>query len=371
MVRFHLLQPFTTAFGKLENLDRVFVRLTTDDIEAWGEAAIDYPFSGYDAYDIYDELQKLVDNLKDRHDIEKWLSIARWPAARAAMDMALLDLNSQLARIPLNKFLGLHTCAVRVPPLLSISIAEKHSIVCSSAILAQKAGYIPKLKLGAGIDKDFETVAVVIESLATPSFVALDANGAYSTIEGTELAQRLAEHYGDNIVFLEQPIRTEQAVLAMSQLVQHMPFPVVADESCDSLEAALQLADAGVALNLKLSKLGGLSSCLQLLSEVTVPVMIGGTFGSDLHRAFDQLAMLALRNPLPSDAGMPVSLYFPNDNHRICSQRNSRLGIGLNIRQLTLKELAIRSPTDEYRRIRQNRSDYEIRTGRPWDWNLA
>lgn len=369
MARFTLPRPFRTAFGVLYHLDRVFLRVQDEAVVGWGEAAIDFPFSPYDQFDVFDSLRTLLCRTQTAQALRNAAAQLPWPAAQAAADMAILDIESQKAGVPLVEYLSLAGSSAAVPPLMSIGIQRSAKATAGEAMMAVRKGFAPKLKLGARVAIDLEVVAAVIRRLPASVGVGLDANAAYPAAQAVALATGLRGH-ATRVLFLEQPSRTEEGPEFLAELSQAVPFPIVADESCDTPAAARALANAGVALNLKASKLGGVSCCVSIAREVSVPVMVGGTFGTDLHRAYDQIVLRALRVPLPSDACMPACAYFPDPAQRTCVHRLSGLGIGLEVNESSLAKLAVGNPADEYRRLRSENGAYQAVTARPWNWNL-
>ena len=369
MVRFQPKSPFKMAFGTLEFMDRVFVRLANGGLVGWGEAAIDFPFTAYDAYDIYTDLKEAASALEDGQTVAQTIPDVRWPAARAALDMAQLDLESQHRREGIAEYLRLPTGDGSAAGLVSIGISESPKDLIEPATATLKAGFIPKVKLGRGVDQDLSVVECLSSKLGAGAPIAFDANGAYDPRAAEKLLVGLSG-MSCRVVFLEQPTNAKAGPEVLGHLAAQAPFPIVADESCTSDRDAARLAPLGVGLNLKLSKIGGPSACLSLIGRYAVPMMVGGTFGSELHRSFDQLVLRALSSPLPSDAMMPAGEYFSRPEYHICERRPMGWGIGIEVVESRLERLRIPFPRREYRGLRQSRGDYEHVTGRSWDWNL-
>jgi L-alanine-DL-glutamate epimerase-like enolase superfamily enzyme len=361
MARFQLSIPFVTAHGRLEYLDRVFIRLTDGTCEGWGEAVANFPYDDFDAFDCWVELKWLARRL-DGHDLISLSNQLQLPPSRAALDSARLDLAARRAGTSVVDLLGLETYSGA--GLHSIGFLPSEELV-AEVQQAVKAGLIPKLKLGRGLKPDREAVRAALSALPRDGRFAADANGAYDPEGGGALIDLLTDNV-DRVLLVEQPVAARYGIAALAALAARVPFPIVADESAVDRAAVLAAADSGVAVNLKLTRLGGLTEAVQLARVVGVGVMIGGTFGSPLQRAFDRIALGGPRHLLPSDAVMSAEAYFPGSEQAIVRPTVDGLGVGVAVNTTRLRALAIDPHVVHAARAYNG---YQSRTGRDKDWN--
>ena len=75
-----LRRPFRVAFGEFRTLDRVIVTLETHGTKGLGEAAIEFPFAPYDAWDTFHALSPLADRPHAVRDLERAVQdlLGRW-----------------------------------------------------------------------------------------------------------------------------------------------------------------------------------------------------------------------------------------------------------------------------------------------------
>lgn len=361
MARFRLSVPFVTAHGCLEYLDRVFIRLTDGAAEGWGEAVTNFPYDAFDAFDCWVELEGLARRL-DSHDLTSLSHQLQFPPSRAALDSARLDLAARRAGTSVLDLLGLVACSGAGLHSIGFLPSEELVVEVQQAV---NAGLIPKLKLGRGLKPDREAVRAALSALPGDGRFAADANGAYDPERGGALIDLLTED-SDRVLLVEQPVAARHGIAALATLAARAPFPIVADECAVDRAACLAAADVGVAVNLKLTRLGGLTPVVQLAREIGVGVMIGGTFGSPLQRAFDRLALGGPCHLLPSDAVMAAEAYFPGPEQAIVRPTEDGLGVGVMVDTTRLRALAIDPHV-----VHAGRADngYQSRTGRDKDWN--
>src|SRR5262249_26973367 len=119
------------------------------------------------------------------------------PSARAAVDLALHDLQGQLTGLPLWRLWGLDPTR---GPLTSFSIGLDEPEVMAQK--AREAAAFPILKVKVGTGRDEAAVRAVREA-APEAQLVVDANGAWSPHEAVHTIRAL-EPFG--IGFVEQPV---------------------------------------------------------------------------------------------------------------------------------------------------------------------
>jgi L-alanine-DL-glutamate epimerase-like enolase superfamily enzyme len=180
------------------------------------------------------------------------------PYVKSGLDMACWDLLGKSAGVPVSTLLG--GCfgdSVRLYRAIAQRSPEE---MTANVVQYRNEGYTRfQLKVGDCPDTDIERIIQVREALAPRDVLVADANTGWTQHE----AMRVARAIRDFDVYLEQPCATYEECLAVRQ---HTDNPFVLDENIDSLHALIRaIGDRAMdVVNLKISKLGGLTRTVQL-----------------------------------------------------------------------------------------------------------
>jgi L-Ala-D/L-Glu epimerase len=178
------------------------------------------------------------------------------PQARAAEEMALLDLEASRAgraigepgadAIPVNRTLA------GGPP---VEVADR-------AAEGVREGY-SCFKVKVGLPDDADRVAAVREAIGPWPALRVDANGAWSPDEAVAAIERLAPY---DLQLVEQPCQTLEE---MARVRRGVDVPIAADESVASPEDVRSAAGAGACdiVNVKLAPSGGFNAAREALRE--------------------------------------------------------------------------------------------------------
>jgi L-alanine-DL-glutamate epimerase-like enolase superfamily enzyme len=194
----------------------------------------------------------------------------RNPAARAALETALLDLQGQAAGVPLNEVLGSNPGAA---PATDFSVGlDEPDVVAERVRRAAASGFgIVKLKLGG--DQDVETLRAV--RAAFDGTLRVDANAGWRSVDHAIRMSRLcAEH---DVEFIEQPM-PRHALRDLARLQAASPLPIVADESAETIDDLPNLVGVVAGVNVKLMKCGGpleAAAMIRAARDLGLRVMIG------------------------------------------------------------------------------------------------
>ncbi len=188
------------------------------------------------------------------------------PAARSALDCALLELRAKRAGRSVAELLAQAVGGaeparpVRVAALLT---ADSTLALAAQARAAARAGFRTlKLKIGAGAN-DLERARAVAEAAGPGAALRLDANRAFDFERALELLSALAG--AAPIEFVEEPL-ARPSPAQLKRLRALSGVRVALDESFAgraSLEPYLGAGAADVIV-LKAARLGGLSRCAEL-----------------------------------------------------------------------------------------------------------
>jgi len=180
----------------------------------------------------------------------------RWNGgAKCAVDSALHDLVGKVTGLPVHRLLGLST---DIPPTDFTLGLDSPKVVAERA---RRAGAFPALKIKVGGPADLATLEAVREVYDKP--IRVDANTGWTP----ETARALLPAMVDlGVELIEQPFpATRLAWLA--ELQQGSPLPIVADESCVTIEDLDALVGVTAGVNVKLAKCGGPGAAAQMLAR--------------------------------------------------------------------------------------------------------
>jgi L-Ala-D/L-Glu epimerase len=293
--------PLTISRGTTAQTTNVWVRISEDGIQGWGEAS---PFGvgnhRQSTETIKNALEQVVPLLQpfnplQRQQIEQVLSQNQVPsAARAALDMAMHDWLGKLVGLPLWQIWGLDRQAI-VPTSVTIGINSPEGAIARAKDWLEFTDVrLFKVKLGNpdGIDADKKMLLAVREAAPEPEFF-VDANGGWSLEDAIAMCSWLADL---GIKYVEQPLPRGQET-SLAKLKQNSPLPIFADESCFTSSDIPYLANYVDGINIKLMKSGGLTEAMRMVHTARaygLQVMFGCYSDSSLaNTAALQLAPLA------------------------------------------------------------------------------
>jgi len=214
------------------------------------------------------------------------------PYVKAAIDMACWDILGKATGQSMCTLLGGHH-GEDVALYRAIS-QESPEAMARSVSKYRAEGYRKfQLKVGADPDEDIERIRAVRAVLGPGDLLVADANTGWLMHQ----AARVVSAVRDVDVYIEQPCRTYEECLTIRRRTNH---PLVLDESIDDLAILLRAyGDCAMdAINLKISKVGGLSKA-RVIRDVCVALGIAMTiedaWGSDVATA--AIAHLAHSTP--------------------------------------------------------------------------
>jgi L-alanine-DL-glutamate epimerase-like enolase superfamily enzyme len=180
----------------------------------------------------------------------------RWNgAAKCAIDTAIHDLAGKVAGMPLHRLLGL---SADIPPTDFTLGLDEPDIVAERA---RRAGAFPALKIKCGGPADVATLEAVRAVYDGP--LRVDANTAWTP----EVARQLLPALVDlGVELIEQPFPAGRLDW-LAELQAGSPLPLVADESCVSIEDLEMLVGVTAGVNVKLAKCGGPGPAAQMLAR--------------------------------------------------------------------------------------------------------
>jgi L-alanine-DL-glutamate epimerase-like enolase superfamily enzyme len=247
---------------KLTVAEHVVTRVETrDGLVGWGCSAAAPNLSGELSADMTETIRgALAPRIIGRDAIDGAQSVGGLidghPAAKAALELGLLDLAARARGVPLHALLGraVHSTARAMWMVGTASVEEDEK----EASEKFAAGYrVFKVKVGSRpLEQDIAAVSAVRGVVGDGAVVSADANGTMDVERAIAFGRAAA---GFNLANLEQPVSAKD-VAGMARLAAAVPMPVCADEGiaaqADIETHAAQKAAAGASL--KPIKLAGL-----------------------------------------------------------------------------------------------------------------
>jgi L-alanine-DL-glutamate epimerase-like enolase superfamily enzyme len=266
IVELPLAETFTIARNTQDVAELVEVEVRHDGRSGFGEAA---PIARYDqtASSGLAWLQgiSLGEDPWALDEIEASLPPGE-PAARAALDAALHDLQGKLAGVPVHKLLGLRRTGP--PTSWTVWLGDPDDMARRAEKAAARGFKRLKLKLGGRDGLDLDRVTAVHGVTDLP--LQVDVNEYWSLAEALELLPQMPLEY------CEQPLPAGDP--DGPELKRRSPVPIYVDEDCHTLADIAPCAERAHGVTLKLAKSGGIREAVRMVHAARglgLEVMLG------------------------------------------------------------------------------------------------
>lgn len=341
-VEIPLRKPFRISLGVITMARIAMVEIQTDEgISGYGEGASALLISG----DILEGIKKGIEILGDAiiginpMDIEKvyWKmdrTLARNPAAKAAIDIAIHDLIGKITNQPLYKLLGGYRDTFVTDMTVGIDEPEKMAISAKKAV--NKGFDTIKTKVGVGFEEDIQRIKSIREAVGNDIKIRVDANQAWSAKEAIRIIEKMAEY---DIELVEQPVLAHD-LEGLAQVTYNTSVPIMADESVFNSKDVLNIIKMRAAdiINIKLMKCGGLREAQKIntLAEVAGMECMLGCMAEESNIGISAAASLgaALKNITRGDldamfflSSLPVEGGVAIEGGKITFSQKPGLGI--------------------------------------------
>ena len=312
-----LITPFRIARGVQHTAQNVIVQITYDKYTGYGEAAPD-EYYGESQETVLACVTKFAGNLGNDPlliaDIMSNLDhLIRFnPAAKAAVDMALYDLAGKILNVPVYKLLGLNPAHT---PYTSFTLGiDTPDNMRQKALLARD---YPIFKVKVGTKHDLDNLKAIRE--VSSATIRVDANTAWTPKEAIKMINALAPY---DIEFVEQPIAPHD-LAGLKLIRENVPVPIIADESCVTVQDIPRLAGCVDGVNLKLMKSNGITNVLKMIHVArahNLRIMLGCMIESSLA-----ITAAAHLTPLVDYADLDGHLLIDNDPYKGVKVVNGKL----------------------------------------------
>jgi L-alanine-DL-glutamate epimerase-like enolase superfamily enzyme len=214
------------------------------------------------------------------------------PYVKAPIDIACFDLLGKAAGLPAHILLGGgETADIDLYRAISQEAPEE---MARKAAGYRAEGYTKfQLKVGGDADVDIARIEACRSALDKGEVLIADANTGWTMHE----AARVVAAVRDLDVYIEQPCRSYEECLVVRR---RTALPFILDETIDGIDTLLRALGDGAmdAINLKISKVGGLTRARQIRDLCVrrgIAMTIEDTWGGDITTA--SIAHLAGSTP--------------------------------------------------------------------------
>lgn len=232
----------------------------------------------------------------ERLTVKMRRALASNPFTKSGLEMALWDILGKVAGLPVYALLG-GKVRETVPIKMSVSGAEPERAAYLADWAMRQGLKALKVKVGIEPEADVARVRAVRETIGPKVRLGADANGGWSPRVAIQTIRRLVEE--SHIYFAEQPVAPLD-VQWMADVRRNVSVPVMADESCYTLQDAMALVRAGAAdiLSVYVGKGGGIGPARKI-AAVAEAAGLTCTVGSNLELGVASAAMAHLATATP------------------------------------------------------------------------
>ncbi|MDB5032363.1 dipeptide epimerase [Mucilaginibacter sp.] len=268
-----LKHPFTIARFSRTSTPLMLVQVEHDGQTGYGEASM-VPYMGESHESAATFLRKVnIDEVKFPFNFEAIInyldSIAPGnPAIKAALDIALHDLEGKLLNKPCWQLAGSNPALM---PVTSFTIGIDTPEVFLKKVKEAQGFKVIKVKLGR--DSDQQLINIIRSVTDVPIYV--DANQGW-----TDRAQSLDMIYwlqAQGVVLIEQPM-LKADIDGNAWLTENSPIPIIGDEAVQRLPDVEKAKGVYHGINVKLMKAAGMHEAHQMIikaKELGLKVLMG------------------------------------------------------------------------------------------------
>ena len=329
VVRLKLQHTWTTVMSSSDFRDTLHLRYKRDGIIGRGEGApiVRYKESAVAGQKVIDGIREYLETADPRAFSKLLAELFRripgeW-AAKAAIDIALMDWVGQKLGVPLYRYFGLDS---KDAPVTTFSIGIDTPEMTKKKL--DEASQFPVLKIKVGLDSDETTMETVRRFTKKP--LRVDANEGWTNKEEAVRKINWLEKMG--VEFIEQPMPA--AMLEETRWVRsRVHIPVIADEACLHASDIPKLKESFDGVNIKLDKSGGILEgyrMIQIAKSLGMKTMLGCMISSSVS-----VTAAAHLSPLVDYCDLDGNLLISNDPFQGVTVKEGKLilpdrpGLGL------------------------------------------
>ncbi len=329
VVRLNLRHTWTTTMSSSEYRDNLHLRYSRDGITGLGEGAsiVRYSENAESAGRAVAAVSDYVRNADPWHFEtimgEVFRRIKGEYAAKAALDIALMDWVGRKLGVPLYRHFGLDPADT---PVTTFSIGIDTPEVTRRKVA--EAAQFPVLKIKVGLKTDEATIEAVRSVTKKP--LRVDANEGWR--DKQEAVRKINWLESQGVEFVEQPMPA--SMLEETRWVRsRVHIPIIADEACLHPSDIPRLVESFDGVNIKLMKAGGMLEAMRMIQiarALGLKTMLGCMIESSIG-----VTAAAHLSPLVDYADLDGNLLIANDPYSGVRVREGKLvlsdapGLGL------------------------------------------
>jgi L-alanine-DL-glutamate epimerase-like enolase superfamily enzyme len=286
-----LKEPFRTSLRTVSDFKVVEFEIETGDgFIAIGEAVETPAITGDTLERILADLNGPVKELLIGSTFSSPLELADDIAklsvvssAKAAADVALFNLSAQIRNLSLPELLGCQARSVATDVTVPICELAELPAIIQNRIERGFNSYKVKLSMEP-IEQSIQKIQLIAELVRNTSGIRIDPNQAWTIAHTLEFLER-ADSLGLAIEYLEQPTPARDKA-ALAQIRRDTEVPIMADESCFSMQDLHELIELEAVdlVNLKLLKSGGITPTLAMADvakKAGIKALVGSMMEGD------------------------------------------------------------------------------------------
>jgi L-alanine-DL-glutamate epimerase-like enolase superfamily enzyme len=333
VLRINLRHTWTTVMSSSEFRETLQLHYTRDGVTGYGEGApiVRYNEDPRGAQKAV-EAQRAFLEAADPWEFEKVMREmnrrveGQW-AAKAAVDIALMDWIGKKLNVPLYRYFGLDP---REAPITTFSIGVDTPEVTKQKV--READAFPVLKIKVGLKTDEATIEAVRSVTKKP--LRVDANEGWTDKE--EAVRKINWLETQGVEFVEQPMPAAMAE-EIRWVRSRVHLPIIADEAALHPDVVPKLVDTYDGVNVKLDKCGGILEAyrmIQIAKALKMKTMLGCMVSTSVS-----VTAAAHLSPLVDYADLDGNLLIANDPYNGVRVEKGKLilpdgpGLGLTPRK--------------------------------------
>jgi muconate cycloisomerase len=221
--------------------------------------------------------------------------------AKAAIEMACVDLAARVAGLPVHTYLG-GAVKDRLHFNAWIGILPPDEAAQETLQWKQQGFRSAKVKVGGNIHADRDRVAAIREAVGPDFDLRIDANAGYDTETTSDLARMVAPY---NLQLFEQPVPDHDiaGLARVRREANELGIPIMADESVSDHASLIRIikADAADIVKVKVMKQGGILNTRRMIATAEaagIRCVVGHGFGLGPHTAAEIMVAATSTNVL-------------------------------------------------------------------------
>ena len=224
-------------------------------------------------------------------------AVADYLDAKAAIEMACIDLTARALGVPVHTYLG---GAVKDTLLFNawIGILPPDKAAAETTAWQKRGFRSAKIKVGGNIEADRDRIKAVREAVGPEFKLRIDANEGYDADASIKLARMVAPF---DLQLFEQPVPADDIAGMVRVRRESAGIPIMADESVLDHASLIRIIQAGAAdiVKVKVMKQGGMFNTRRMIATAEaagIRCVLGHGFGLGINTMAEIMLAATSRN---------------------------------------------------------------------------